>query len=86
MLVGFAALAFVFLKRQKRWRDRLSVVGSNQEEHRTKPSIQEFERQKLYNPSDPSTYPTVRVEDSPSWDYTPASLHWPGRYNGAAEL
>jgi len=84
VLVAFAVLTFVLLKRRRGWRDRLGVVGSNQEE--TKLSMQEFEQQKLYDPSDPSTYPTVRVEDNPSWDHTPTTPHWPGRYNGAAEL
>ena len=86
MLAVFAVLVFAFLKRRRGWRGRVSVLGSNQEEYRTEANVREFEQRRLYDPSDPSTYPTVRVEDGPSWDYTPITLHWPGRYNGAAEL
>lgn len=47
--------------------------------------VREFERQKPYDPSDPSTYPTSLAEDSHVGYYN-STTHWPGKYTGAAEL
>ena len=50
---------------------------------------QNYEPPKLYNPADPSTFPTsVSGGDSShsgGGNYT-TNPHQPGRYNGAAEL
>ena len=87
MLAIFAVCVLGLLKRRRIRQAQASVFDSNQKvEYGIETTVPEDEQQKLYDPTDPFTYPTVSVEDGPAWDSTPTTLQWPGRYNGTAEL
>lgn len=85
MLVVFGAAVFFFLKRRRGQHDRVSGLDSDQE-YRTGANVREFNRGRLYDPSDPSTYPGTRLEDDYFGENNSTTIHRSGRYTGAAEL
>jgi hypothetical protein len=87
VLVVFGIILAFLLKRRGRRQDSVSVFGSNRkEEYRTEVNLRRFNRQRSYDPSDPSTYPNVPFEDNYSGAYTTTTPRRSGLYTGAAEL
>lgn len=86
MIVAYGVLAFVFLKRRRRQRDGVNGWDTNREEYRTEVNTQEFKKERLYNPSDPSTYPPVLGENNYLGNNSTTAPHRPGGYTGTAEL
>ena len=86
MIAALAALAFFLLKRRRERGDYGAVLGAKQTEYNTTNDNQAYGAPKLYDPLDPSTFPTpISAEDSSnSGGYT--TNHQVGRYQGAAEL
>ena len=86
-LAALAALAFFFLKR-RRAGNAGNILGPNQMGYNPAVNDPQFnEPPKLYDPADPSTFPTPLSagDSSNSGGYT-TNPYQGGRYNGAAEL
>jgi len=87
-IVGFAliAAAAFFLIKRRRGTDPNAILGPGQMAYNPT-GDQFYEPPKLYNPADPSTYPTPPSggDSSNSGGYT-TNPYQGGRYNGAAEL
>ncbi|KAF9647069.1 hypothetical protein BDM02DRAFT_2823162 [Thelephora ganbajun] len=85
-LAGLVGLAFFFLKR-RRGSGNADVLGPNQMAYNPANTQQPYEPPKIYNPADPSTFPSpISGDDSShSAGYT-TNYYQQGRYNGAAEL
>jgi len=88
-ITGLAALGFLFLKRWGRGGNpgNRNILGPNQMTFN--PTLNQ-DQQKLYDPSDPSTFPTPlsgrdRYSGGGGGNYT-TNPYQPGRYQGAAEL
>ena len=85
-IAGLAALAFLLLKR-RRERENNDILGPNPLAFNTGMAEAKYEPPKLYDPADPSTFPTPASggDSSYSGGHTTNPFQ-PGRYNGAAEL
>lgn len=81
-----AALTFFLIKRRRGSGDPNAILGPSPMAYNPT-GDQFYEPPKLYNPADPSTYPTPPSggDSSNSGGYT-TNPYQAGRYNGAAEL
>jgi len=86
-LAALAGLAFFFLKGRGGREDPNGILAPNQPVYNPAMSEANYEPPKLYNPADPSTFPTPvsGAESSYSGGQTTNPFQ-PGRYHGAPEL
>jgi len=87
-LAGFVGLAFFFLKgRRGRQDPNAAILSPNQVAFGPGMTEANYEPPKLYNPADPSTFPTpVSGADSSYSGGQTTNPFQPGRYQGAPEL
>lgn len=86
-LAGLAGIAFFFLRGRRGREDHNDILGPNPLAYNPAMGETMFEQPKLYNPADPSTFPTpVSGGDSSYSGGQTTNPFQPGRYNGAPEL
>jgi len=84
-LAAIAALVFIFLKKRNGKTD--NILEPDQMAYNPARVQSTYDQPKLYNPADPTTFPTPVSggDSSHSGGYTTNPFQT-GRYNGAAEL